>query len=431
MSNMKKDLALVAMCNQNYTFCLGTVLCNLQSIDFKYDDLHVFYDNIDEDEINNFKKNWNVVFHQYTIQDFYDEFELETIPDFQKQFLKRYSHLAFIKYKALSLLKHYKKVIFTDLDVLFTSADFESLFKLNGIAWRPSLDINHCLSFYQQPDNLPNILEDIKNDFKNDTSKFAPNAGFFYGTDDIDYQNAILEGDKYLKKILFYFTGRLDELVISYISFNIVGEENTHFVSDQEYNIRPFKYSKNTKLVHFFNSPKPWNSELEQLFFPEWKLSYFEYIKYYGGKASKQFTDFTNQGYYLYRQHVFEEYWEKVLNLEHFDVPNFLKFNYKVGFTNPYVIFNYKNNMYFELLTNPYNKALSCGFWFKQPSLIDDAIIDFANILKAADAKLFNYKIDKNGIYIFSESNSIEQTIEYFKFFILTILNEKSPFINF
>lgn len=111
---MKKSTAIVAGITKDYTFALANTLIGLKKYNKKFwDDIIVFHDGIDKKE-------------QKAIQSiievrFIDVSDLES---FQKitsaniKTLEKYSIATFYRYECFKLLDEYKKIIWTDVDIL-------------------------------------------------------------------------------------------------------------------------------------------------------------------------------------------------------------------------------------------------------------------------------------------------------------------------
>lgn len=427
---MKKELGIAIISTSKFLFSVGAVLTNLKDINFKYDGFHILSCDLTEDEMKPFIETWGAKFELYSLKEFEKEFDIQNRSHAYLNGVNKLTHLIYIKYRLLKLLEFYKKILIIDADVLFTSADFSSLFKLKGIAWRASNAIKdrYGKSIF---DSFPyhDIRKELSREFG--TIDYTTcNAGLIYATDDIDYNKCITVGDMFLKKYYQNFWV-LDEVVFPYLVHSVIGEDNLTLLNIREYNIRTFNYKDYSKFIHFFGGPKPWSSLNEQLLFPKWKEYYLEFIKHYHGCTTELYTDFSSDISEKYKEELYKQYWNNLLSMDSFVLPDCLKFNYKVGRKHNYLIFDYKKDMYFEFVTSLYTSQVYIGFWFKNTKLINGLVKTFCNQLVEKDAKLFSVKNDSKGLYIYTEKMNIELAVNRFNFFVNTILGFDSPFKRF
>lgn len=207
----KRRRAFFVVVNKKYLFALGTLLVNLKSLDIKYDTMIVYHDSdIGKSDINKFSFENRCFFVRYTLLDFKKEFGLSD-KSINKNFLKKYSHLSYIKFFILKYLVSFETIIFLDLDILVTQ-NIEELFSLDcNIAWRNG--DNFKKKFYRRDRYGQKIL----NKYAITNTTPTPNGGLVILNDNFNFISALRDAKEFLVENIFYFTSGLDELIFAYI----------------------------------------------------------------------------------------------------------------------------------------------------------------------------------------------------------------------
>ncbi|MCG7656586.1 glycosyltransferase family 8 protein [Wielerella bovis] len=263
---MKKNNAICFIVNNKYTFALSAMIVNLQKTNPDlYDEIVVYHDDLTDDDCRKFLKlETRIRFIKYDYKNWEKEHKPVTAI-LAKQFLSRYSHLAWSKYKIFELLQYYKRVLYLDLDMII-KGDISELFTLEGVAWRNGDSFHKKfgsklkLKDFSETKNIPE-----------DTS--TPNGGLIYISDVIDWQKALQDGNNFLVKFMDYYEAGIDELVLAWVVY----QHKLKLTSLDAYtfNTFPQMYKFHTKIIHFMGGEKPWNSELMQTVYPEW-IQYFD-----------------------------------------------------------------------------------------------------------------------------------------------------------
>lgn len=423
----KQDLAFSVICNSSYLPCLGTLLVNLDLVRINYDAFHVLHDGISNKEIFKITKYWpKVVFHKFTLEQFIDHYKIDINAKPFQSFSNRFSYLAYLKFRALELLKFYKKVILCDLDAIFIKNDLSTLLCFSGIAWKQSFDISFGFEKFYRTNDDKCIDFRTTHEFANYSgSEETPNGGFIYISDVIDYEQCLLYGDIFLKKYVNHFYAMIDEIIFTYI-VNLFKIPKL-ILNKNIYNVFPQEVSSVEPVyVHFAGDFKPWSNESSQHAFPLWKVCYLSYLNNFEGERFSTFVDFSPYFDNYYISVTFKFFWLRILNKISFN--SLLK--YPSDLSKFYLIFDYRDNMYFELKTDFWNMGqISCGFWFKNPLLSHSkSVCDFCNFLNNFNNQMFIINFSDLGVYISTEKFNVSYTHDNFNYFVNIILSDPSPF---
>ena len=314
----KCNNCVCVICNSQYTHALGEFVFNLKSINFPYDCIVVYHYDIDSIIQKTFTEIEPAIkFVEYSIDAFYKEHDVKfsNVKNLN-EFINKYSHLTYIKYKVCEQLKNFKRVFYFDLDVLIRNLPrLTELFAIKGIAWRSSLPLRS--KFEKAKDckelsiNKPKYT-DLNffgiNDF--DRNIPAPNAGMFVVTDDINYSEALYSGREFISKYIYNFTSYIDECCLSYMTAK--NKLNLVELDGRIFNCFPLDVTKNTVVIHFAGSQfKPWSSKLIQTVFNDWQVNYQKFLRSSKFNPNQNFLCCDNIGDVLKEFIVFD----KILNI--------------------------------------------------------------------------------------------------------------------
>ena len=211
---MKKNRAICVIADRNYIFAIGAFINNIKMFDVKYDNIIIYcygFSKTDKEVI--LKADEKCIFVEYTKEDFFNEFKIDekSSPKIV-QFINRYSHLTYIKFKVLEQLENYKTVMFLDLDII-VRGNLEDLFKFKEqIAWRNGNPFG--MKFAPALNALKTTLDKVP-ELKGISSDFpTPNGGLVVLNDTINYSMALSVGKEFISKYITYFPNALDELVL-------------------------------------------------------------------------------------------------------------------------------------------------------------------------------------------------------------------------
>ena len=294
---MKKYNNFVCViCNLQYIHALGEFIFNLKTINFPYDRIVVYHNDIDELTQNDFKSiEPNIEFEEYSLDVFYREHKVENqnIENI-RLFVNKYSHLTYVKYKVCEQLSRCKRVFYFDLDILIRDTpSLNDLFSVKGFAWRSSLPLiskfdnsKPCKELgITKPSYLDLKYLGLQNNNRNIP---APNAGMFVVSDDIDYNKALSAGREFISKYIYNFTSYIDECCLSFIvaknNFNLIELNGSIF------NCFPLDVTQNTCVIHFAGPKlKPWSSKIIQALFSDWMIYYNKFLDKSKFNTSKNF----------------------------------------------------------------------------------------------------------------------------------------------
>ncbi len=193
---MKNNFSYVLFANKSMVFALATLIINIQNIDKNFDDILCYHDGFSANTLDYLNKlvdkttNHKIIFFKYTLQDFCNEFDLDAdnLSNSTENFIKKYSHLALVKYKFLEHLKNYRSLLLLDLDTLLQHSP-NNLSNIKGFAWSNGTGFKkkfyNCLND-KLPFNENEILCQIPN-FSDKTP--SPNGGCLFSSDDYDYNS--------------------------------------------------------------------------------------------------------------------------------------------------------------------------------------------------------------------------------------------------
>lgn len=401
----KKNNAIVYIVNSKYRFALATMLINLQKTNPNlYDDVVIYHDDLSEDDIHQIRKiEPKTIFVKYSYEMWEKEHKKPGTP-LAQDFLNRYSHLAWSKYKVIEQLQNYKKVLYMDLDMIIRG-DLSDIFKVNGIAWRNGDSFHKKFGSKQKISDHPET-KDIPKDFT------SPNGGIFYISDSVNWKKAIQDGQIFLIKFMDFYNAGIDELVLAWIAYN--NKIPVTSFDYKEFNTFPQLHDKNTKLIHFMGGEKPWNSELMQAVFPEWMVYYKNACKIVNFPAP-QVKEYPNTGAFV-KKKLNEQRWLRFLKESMIKLPKELELSYV--FENEWLILNHNENIYYEFKFDQYSGGFLVGLWIKDSNLLDDRKFkESVTKLSEQNKKVFKVLEDNRGVYIYSEKRSVDKLSSLFDYF--------------
>lgn len=265
------------MINEKYKFALATLLVNLKQTNHNlYDMIIIYHDCLtDNDKILLRQIETKLTFISYTKEDCIKEHNMD------KNLLKIdvFSHYALTKYKVLSHLQDFNKVLFLDCDILIRGK-IDDLFEIQGCAvyrqgasFRTIMD-RFCSKFLNK--NFVNDFPYFTNLNTQLIDKYGKilQGGVFLFDSSLDYNKLLLDAKEFVEQF-YMFPMCVDELSIQYalVKNNIL----PYFLDkDEIYNIRPHRETVYTKckMIHFEGRSKIWNSNELQIAFPMWRIYY-------------------------------------------------------------------------------------------------------------------------------------------------------------
>ena len=405
---MKYERAIVFCCNREYLFALGAMLYNINNIHLTYDKIIVITD-MDDTSVNEkfFKINNKVEFRYYSFDDFVNEFNINTSNKKITMFIKRYSYLAYFKFKIFDFLKEFRHILFLDLDMYITS-DINELFELDSdIAWRDGLNL---LAKFTLNKVNPDGIEYLK---YADVSTPSPNGGLIIANDSFDYNEAYEMGKKLLREFIHSFPSSLDELI-----FGIIASYNKLRVKSLDasiYNSIPMGYNLQSKIIHFIGEHKPWSVALLQGLFPGWIKNYRQFV-HDTGITSDKVQEFYNIGE-EYKSYIFYKKMQGILNSQSFSIPQ--------GFSLKIVPEEYKlqlihdENYIYSLRVHPsINSKVRCYLDIRKDKyMLQQNIIDILTKYK------YHMKTGKNNVTIFSDEIDQSKIMDVFYYLHNTMLS--------
>ena len=396
MENNKKNRAIVFLANLKYRFALAEMLVNLRKTNNGlYDSVVIYHSDLSEDDIQNFMKiEPKCVFIEYTFEQWEHEYKkLESANAIN--FINRFSHLAYVKFRIFELLENYHKVLFLDLDMLILG-DISEIFELDGIAWRSTFDnFNIRFNKYVKMDNYPQWFSNFPENHS------FPNAGLIYISDkDIDWKKCLSDGHEFIMEFMDYFGSTIDELTFAWIVHK--NKIPLTVLDKTKYNTLLVWYSYHTKIIHFMGRNKVWNNELLQTVFPQWMENYKEIL---GPTvfASEDVIEFSEP---CLMKKIYEEFWLDFIS-KHFSVPQELKLSYDLG--QNIMQMNYKADIFYEIVFNLYGNDLSAGVWIRDKRLLNNHkfIAKMKEIIPL-------YRENEKGIYLYTTKKDINGIIKEF-----------------
>ncbi|URL02556.1 lipopolysaccharide biosynthesis protein [Avibacterium sp. 20-126] len=401
----KKENAIVFIVNSDYRFALATTLINLQKTNPNiYDGIVVYHDDLTVDDMVQLKKiEPKIKFIEYAYDTWEKEHKKPTTP-LSQNFLNRYSHLAWSKYKVIEQLRNYHRVLYIDLDIVIRG-DISELFNINGVAWR------NGDSFHKKFGSRQKITDHAETK-RIPVEHSSPNGGLFYISGVGNWEKYIEDGRNFLLKFMDFYDAGIDELVLAWIVFK--NKLPLTSLDYKKYNTFPQLHNSDTRIIHFMGKDKPWNSELMQAIFPGWMKYYKETVKLV------EFPDdlvieFNNPGAFV-KKKLNEQRWLSFLRESNFQIPKELRLNYV--FENEWLIMHHSKSIYYELKFDQYSGGFLVGLWIKDRNLLEDKWVKQSlKDLNTRNSKVFKNLEDHRGLYIYSEKRSTENVPAMFDYF--------------
>lgn len=342
----KCDKAILFIANRSYLFALGTMIVNILDIKVDFDEIVIINSDFSDDDKNlilSLEKRCRFI--DYTIDDFLKEFSIEKLSNKHNRFIKRYSHLTYVKIKIFQLLEYYKRILYMDLDMLIKGG-VKELFDLDcDIAWRTGAGF---LSKFSRSNLDINKIESLH--FVN-AKTITPNCGLLFVRDTMDYESVYQLAKGFIKSYIDCFVDSLDELAFSYVFH----KKKLRLVQLNRFVYNSFTQwsRRDTKIVHFFGRyEKPWDNILIQSIYPEW----IEYYKIFSEKVKISFesvTVYNNLGYDLVAPNIFVRIWRSFLSKPDFMFPSRSVFDFNLS--KDTLVFKVHENFQYEIKTFLYN----------------------------------------------------------------------------
>lgn len=273
-----KKRAIVLNTNGKYLFACGTLIINIIDKIKDFDNIIVYYCDIEDNNIKPVKKiDRRIICEKVSLENLNKDFYGSEKVIENSTFVKRYTHLPFAKIKMFSLLDEYSQVTFFDLDMLILDSleDLLSDSKSN-IIWRnDNQTIFDKISRHTKQNNKIKELDLYK-------KISTPNGGLIILNRNFDYKEAFKIGKEFIKTSLACHPFLIDELAFGYIAYKLSLKVNN--VNGRYYNTFPNYLTSLSRLPHFLGSYKPWLSETVQLIFPQWGAYYKKYSELTGYK---------------------------------------------------------------------------------------------------------------------------------------------------
>lgn len=407
MYNGKKNNAIVFFVNSRYRFALAEMLINLQKTNCEvYDNVIVYHADLSKSDIDGFLLiEPKCIFIEYSYDEWIKQYKVPSSAKTQA-FLKQYSHLSYEKYRIFELLEFYHKVLFLDLDMLILE-NISELFEIKGASWRDASE-----DFGTKLQRYVDIEEFEKWSGVSCRNAKVPNAGLIYISDEmVDYRKCVDEGYRFIEEYIDYFNHAIDELAVSWVVAKM-GIELTS-LQREHYNTLPAWYTFDTKVLHFMNRDKIWNSELMQTLFPQWMVNYNE---------SKKIVCYDSDAVVEYskpcvRKKLNEETWFDFFRKTGFQVPEVLSLQY--DFSKGGLCMKYKGDIFWEILMDLYTKKYKIGLWVRDKKLVNS--IDFAAAMQSLNK--INFEHSDKGIYVSTSKMDIEDVASAFDVFFTKTYN--------
>ena len=403
--SLKKNNAIIFIVNSAYRFALATTLINLQKTNpHIYDEVVVYHDDLTELDMEKLKKiEPKMVFVEYNY-DMWEKEHKKPVTTLSKNFLTRYSHLAWSKYKVVEQLKNYKRILYLDLDIVIRG-DISELFEIEGFAWRNG-DSFHKKFGSKQDINAHKETKNIPIEYS------SPNGGLFYASDVAQWDKCISDGQHFLLKFMDFYDAGVDELVLAWMAYN--NKIAVTSLDYRKYNTFPQLHNYETRITHFMGKEKPWNSELMQPIFPEW-MQYYKHSKKIVDFPTNLVIQFDNPGAFT-KKKLNEQRWLAFLRESKIRIPSTLNLEYV--FENEWLIMNYTKDIYYEFKFDQYSGGFLIALWIKDRNLlVDKKIREEIKELNERNNKVFKVIEDQRGIYIYSEKRSLENISPMFDYF--------------
>ena len=265
---MKEERAIVFHCNRDYVFALGAMLHNLEEYAVSCSKVIVYTDFQDEAVFDALKGICrDIEFICYPLEAFVREFSLDVASPNIRLYIKRYTHLCYIKFKIIELLARFRHVLFMDLD-MYVTGNFDELFTLDcDIAWKNGVSLLKKFSRSGlQARDIPCLKEA-------GWATPAPNGGFILVNDSMDYETVYSFARDFFCRYAEHFTSTIDEIVFAVAV--LCRGLRLAALDPEVYNTPPMLWTPRTKVVHFIGrETKPWVNAMFQKLFPGWIRNY-------------------------------------------------------------------------------------------------------------------------------------------------------------
>lgn len=412
---IKEKKAIIFCLNKSYVFALLTTM-NILKNQYKhcYDDIVIYYDDLDSADINNITAiEPKVQFVQYTLNDFINEHQINNKTIRFENFIKKFTHLSLIKYKFIEQLKNYNKILYLDLDTVIIK-DFSDIFAIqNGIAWRTEAKFYNKFSAHANFDKIPELNNIPK-------THPAPNAGIFYAVNDIDVEAFLKAGNNLISCYAGDFGSVLDECSLSYAAYKCNAKITE--LDGTKYNVLPTVVNDNSKIVHYMGTNKIWNNEELQYCFPIWIENYRKL-----NLNSDKVIDYGDFGK-IYQKKFYQEKWINILSqMNILSKYQHLNINFDSINTNKLEL-KINDAIYYEIesLRNRYkiNFCIKDNF-IKNNNNIRNAIIEISN----NNENIFKILDGNNGIYLLMSNSFEEAKIPLYLDYVIKLTNESINFL--
>ncbi len=249
----KKKVALVFGITGNYVFALANTLIGLVRHNNKFwDDIIVYYDNMQIDDQNKLNKITSIKFQKFD--------EIKAIANISPIFLKKYSVATFYRFECFNLLKEYQYVIWNDVDILIQGDISELLEYGNKSGFAATLSTANA--FVET--NFNGLIP------KYDMLRTCYNAGILVLSDKLENYEEMTKWcfnatTKYAEKLRWMDQGIINLLLQEYK----IDVENIDIV---KYCCHPtlIKEKECAKIIHAYGDRKFWNDIEYQEIYPEW-----------------------------------------------------------------------------------------------------------------------------------------------------------------
>lgn len=419
--------AVVFIISRNLIFALATMIVNLKHTNpWLCKNIIVYHSDLTTKDIKAIKKlQNNIQFIEYTYSQWISDHKVPE-SSLSQDFIERYSHLTYAKYKIVELLEYYNKVLYLDVDMLITGS-LKELFESDfPVAWQGIHNFKDKLVTWK------NIPKELSNQYLKEIDSFKyyikPNAGLLYFTDLIDYKKALQDGKRCICDLMDYYSSILDELSITFM----LGKQNIepYYLDNTVYNVLPYKkINYNSKIIHFYSNTKPWQNDATQICFPKWTEYYLEAKNII--REQEIFNIQTKELGDNYVKLAVSNIWIKLLYSYNINIPNGFELDYSSFHDRILKITHCKySNIWFEIKIADIIKGdFIVGFVIKDKYLVGlenigislKNIVDKFNNLEEMNANKINFH--KNKVIYISTSrlkeNEIEIALDFFSKIIL------------
>lgn len=349
-----KNRGILLFSNRKYLFALGTFLINIKK-SITYDGVIVYHDDFTIDEQVALKKiEPKIKFIKYGIDEFVKEFGLDINDMKSCSFIRNYTALAVVKFKIFKHLEEFSTMILFDVDMLLLDSMEELLENDYDIAWRNGgITIRDGLRRRGFKDQFFRTLGMY--DFYSNT--IIPNGGFVVVKRSFDYRKAYELGVWYLTNVSFKHPYHIDEILLAYIKDKM--HLNACYVDKNIYNVWPNDVSLRAKLVHFMGDFKPWNHQIVQMVFKEWRINYEQCVAL-TGIESPEVIDYSDVSKCLLQAYCFEK-WNELFYKYGFVYPRGLRFEPKL--TSFELVFTFYGFITYRIELDQWAGACYCSCW--------------------------------------------------------------------